>query len=186
MELLESGKGNLHSCRHPYAVLASYDEDPAEAFLANKRSTGKAGELGLTFKSEVSAKLESKQASERNVESGGNPYAILASLDEDPVDTFLAKKRAAEKMSKKDFELGCRRIFLQYIPPDEGRVLRPHYRNFITRNENSSPEWRSRLLDELGKYDISTSGNFQPHFNRENELLTAKKLLQIEIAAKKS
>lgn len=87
------------------------------------------------------------------------------------------------RCSKKSFQDGCRRIFLQYIPPSEGRTLRPHYRDFIIRNETNSPEHRFRLLGELRKYDISTSGDFKPHFNREQEFLTKKKLQQIEEAA---
>ena len=87
-------------------------------------------------------------------------------------------------ISKKEFVDGCRRIFGQYIPPSEGRALRPHYRDFITRNENRMGDDRTKLLKELSKYDLSIDGNFKPHFNREKELLTVKKLQEIEKAVK--
>lgn len=129
-----------------------------------------------------------------------NPYAKLSLYDDDFVDVHSQKtdfepplsasvlaKHPSKKhgATKKEFEGNCRRIFLQYIPPSEGRVLRPHYRDFIIRNENNSPELRARILEELNKYDLSSSGNFQPHFNREREFLTVEKLQKIEKAAQK-
>jgi hypothetical protein len=93
------------------------------------------------------------------------------------------RSRRTGTLSKQDFQSGCRRIFKYYVPPAEGRLLRPQYREFITRNENRAAEQRFSLLEELAKYDISTSGNFTPHFNREQELLTAGKLQEIERSA---
>jgi hypothetical protein len=88
-----------------------------------------------------------------------------------------------EQASKKHFENECRRIFLQYVPSTEARVLRQHQREFITRNSGRTAEHRGRILHELAKYDISTSGNFRPEFNREREVFTVQKLNRIEKAA---
>ena len=63
-------------------------------------------------------------------------------------------------------------------------MLRPHFRDFIIRNENNPSLYRTKLLKELVKYDLSLDGNFKPHFNRETEFLTANKLQKIELAAK--
>ncbi len=86
-------------------------------------------------------------------------------------------------LSQTAFRDGCRRILLQYVPPAEGRVLRPHYRDFIIRNELRSPEQRFRLWEELSKYDIAASGNLRPHFNLDAELFTTDKLQEIEKVA---
>lgn len=86
----------------------------------------------------------------------------------------------AAEVSKRAFQDGCRRIFVLYVPPEEGTTLRPHYRDFILRNQDQSPEQRFRILEELRKYDLSTTGNLKPHFNRERESLTQRKLEQIE------
>lgn len=91
-----------------------------------------------------------------------------------------ASQPRRREISKKGFQDGCRRILLQYVPPTEGRVLRSHYRDFITRNELRSSEQRFRLLEELSKYDVSASGNLKPHFNLDAELFTAAKLQEIE------
>lgn len=99
--------------------------------------------------------------------------------------TPLVSSYPVNKMSKRDFQSACRRIFTPYIPSAEGLILRPHYRDFIVRNENRSPEERFRLAEALGQYDLSKSGNFKPHFNREKELPTVAKLQQIEKKALK-
>ncbi len=84
------------------------------------------------------------------------------------------------RASKEAFREGCRRVFLQYIPSEEGRVIRPHYRDFIVRNEGRSPEGRFEILKQLEVYDLSTSGSIKPHFNRGNEVFTEAKLRRIE------
>jgi hypothetical protein len=131
--------------------------------------------------------MEQKKAYFRKLQ---NPHAHSSIFDEPGQESQSGttpgldpgKVTRVSRLSKKQFEDDCRRIFLQYIPHAEGRVLRPHHREFITRNANRSPEQRFRLLEELAKYDISTSGNFKPHFNRERELFTVKKLREIEKA----
>jgi hypothetical protein len=96
---------------------------------------------------------------------------------------MIAAPREVGSLSKKDFQDGCRRIFLQYVPQAERQFLPSQYRDFIIRNERRSAEERSRLLDALGRYDLSMSGNIKNHFNRVPELLTTAKLQQIERAA---
>jgi hypothetical protein len=82
-------------------------------------------------------------------------------------------------LSKAEFRAGCRRIFGQYIPALERGRLRTHHRDFITRNESSSPARRHRLVKHLEKYDISKTHGVTAHFNR-GEPLTDEKLKQIE------
>jgi hypothetical protein len=101
-----------------------------------------------------------------------------------PTAVPVEHQNKRQGISKKEFQDGCRRVFLLYIPAGEGQTLRPHYRDFISRNENDTPEYRGRLLTELGKYDLSSSGDFKPHFNREEELFTIAKLPKIEQTAK--
>jgi hypothetical protein len=118
----------------------------------------------------------------------GDPYAFYAIFgeeDEIAPAPHVAKHDSspavtANVLSKKAFQDGCRRIFRQYVPQAEGQVLRPQYRDFILRNEERPPEERAQLLKVLSRYDISTSGNLKPHLNREQEILTASKLRQIE------
>ena len=82
-------------------------------------------------------------------------------------------------MTKDEFRESCRMIFTPYAP--EGtRSLLPDHRDFIARNENNSAERRFMLVEELRKYDIATSGEFQTWFNREPKFFTAEKLKRIE------
>lgn len=114
----------------------------------------------------------------------GDPKEVPASGITTPAAN-MAQTLQQRKMSKRDFNSTCRRIFLLYIPPAEGQLLRPHYRDFIARNENRSPEERFLLAETLSQYDFSKTGNFKPHFNREKEFLTVAKLQQIEKKALK-
>jgi hypothetical protein len=181
--------------QNPYAVLSLTDEESVRAFkrkipLEHPREM----ELPLLYApvSKKSAAVDYSKA------PSGNPYATLAMCDEDPVDLFLRRKSTAGQrsaddvkvpkgegvgISKKAFQEGCRRILLPYVPRSEGNILRNHYREFISRNEDATPKFRERLLAELAKYDLSVSGNLTPHFNRERELLTVAKLKKIEQAA---
>ena len=181
--------------QNPYAVLSSTDEEPVRAFKG-KITPRQPQEMELPF---TYAPVRTNSAAvDYSSAPSGNPYAKLAECDEDPVDLFLRRKRSSAQqpavrtkasrvkgtgISKKVFQDGCRRIFLPYVPPTEGNVLRSHYREFISRNENTTPERRERLLAELAKYDLSSSGSLTPHFNRERDFLTAAKLVKIEQAA---
>ena len=164
----ENARAYVRLLQNPYASLSIQDEPeesiPVETTLEQKRTYFR--------------KLENPHA---HSEVFGESTAIQESVEAKPTP-LVSPKGANRQISKRDFQDGCRRILLQYTPPDEGPVLRQHYRDFISRNENRSPEQRFRFLNELGKYDISTSGNFKPQFNREQELLTARKLEQIERA----
>ena len=148
-------------------------------------------ELDL-FANSSDPELERKWASVRKTQ---DPYAYYSVFgdQEDAEPTVSGKsisavptRHVAAGLSKKDFQNECRRIFRQYIPPSEGQVLRPQYRDFIFRNEQRSPGERANIVTGLSKYDLSSSGNFKPHFNREQELLTVAKLQDVENTALKS
>lgn len=156
-------KAWLKNLQNPYASLALLDEEEV-----------------------TQPTLEAKQVYFRKLQ---NPHAYDAVFGdtEDQGDPRNSDERATtvpfsvdRSLSKRDFHEGCRRILLQYLPPDEGRVLRPHQRDFILRNEDTTPNNRFRILEKLRKYDLSTAGPFKPHFNRGEELFTERKLKQIE------
>lgn len=117
-----------------------------------------------------------------------NPYAYHAIFDDagqashEPVaeTTKISGPPRFGLLSKKDFEAQSRRIFLQYVPWEENRVLRPEHRDFIRRNASRAAEERYLLVEELRKYDLAAAGNYRPHFNRERDALTQEKLLEIE------
>jgi hypothetical protein len=117
----------------------------------------------------------------------GNPYASLAGVDVEESYAEPARKAGSAKgeLSKAAFVAGCRRIFAQYIPHLERGRLRPEHRDFITRNSSHSPKVRSRLLQELSRYDLSDLPGMQPQFNREDDRLTVRKLIEIEQAVDK-
>ena len=113
----------------------------------------------------------------------GNPYAGLANIDDDGpsvVETGGTPGQDPGAISQTAFETGCRRIFVQYIPSLERGRLRPEHLDFITRNRSSSAKIRFRLLAALRRYDLSDLPAMQPQFNREDDRLTAKKLIEIE------
>jgi hypothetical protein len=116
-----------------------------------------------------------------------NPYAKLswgrgatASSEIDKSVRTAAKKNTA---SQREFESEAKRILGFYVPPLEKGKLRPAYKSFIDRNLSRSPEVRFKLLAELKKYDLSTSGGVRSHFNREDFEITELKLRAIELAA---
>ena len=114
-----------------------------------------------------------------------HPYALVPQAEDaqeitSAVVAKLPVSPTGNTLSKTEFRAGCRRIFGQYIPALEKGRLRTHHRDFITRNESSSPVRRHRLIKHLEKYDISKTQGFTAHFNREREPLTDEKLKQIE------
>lgn len=88
------------------------------------------------------------------------------------------------RLSKKDFASWARRILSQYVPPEGGKVLPQHYRDFIDRNESRSAEDRFLIIEQLRKYDLSQVGNYRAHFNRERDPFTVEKLQRIEQSKK--
>jgi len=117
-----------------------------------------------------------------------HPYALIPQEEEAEETSEETSFEAIAKisvsttggtLSKAEFRAGCRRIFGQYIPALEKGRLRTHHRDFITRNESSSPARRLRLVKHLERYDISKTQGFTAHFNR-GEPLTDEKLKQIE------
>jgi hypothetical protein len=159
-------QASLKRLEDPYAKLSLFDEEDAVTAPAPT--------------------MQQRRAYFRNLE---NPHAYSDIFGEGNhrqleldmrSDRPTVRRPSSTGLSKGGFRTGCRRIFRQYVPPEEGALLRPQYREFISRNENRTAEQRSRILVELAKYDLSTTGNFQPHFNREQELLTIGKLREIE------
>ena len=85
-----------------------------------------------------------------------------------------------KRVSKSDFEAGCRAIFRRYMPEMERSKLRPHHQDFIRRNCAASPERRYALLQELRRYDLSSEAGLQTYFNREEDIFTESKLRNLE------
>jgi hypothetical protein len=111
-----------------------------------------------------------------------NPYAwfgVTTGDTERTPNSSVNERNAAPRMSKEQFRATARRIFRGYIPRTENPVLRPHHRDFITRNEDRSSEERASLIAQLSRYDLSDL-RAQGQFNRERDALTVDKLIQIE------
>src|SRR5205809_6161751 len=66
-----------------------------------------------------------------------NQYAILSVALRAPEKSAEVSAATEEQpLSKADFDKECRRIFRPYIPALEKGRLRPHHRDFITRNHS--------------------------------------------------
>ena len=117
-----------------------------------------------------------------------NPYAKLSSGEEVDRETGTPSRSTKASivealppsLSKVQFRARCNRIFKQYIPALEKGRLRAHHRDFILRNESCSSKKRYRLVMQLEKYDLSKVEGIQAHFNRERDVLTEKKLKEVE------
>lgn len=134
-------------------------------------------------------KLSEKQAHNAFRESQ-NPYArdyYFGDPEESPIPPIEEPQRqsallvaSSQRFSKRKFQTGCQRIFRQYIPFEDGRILRPHHRDFIERNESRSAEERFLIVEQLSRYDLSRHGSYNVRFNRGRDALTEKKLQKIE------
>jgi hypothetical protein len=114
----------------------------------------------------------------------GNPYASLASGDEEEDRPAEKPRSLREEISKADFRSECTRIFMPYIPPHLPRRMLQHHRDFIARNERRSPNERYRVLAGLKRYDLSSTPGITPQFNRElRGELSEEKLRRIEVDA---
>lgn len=115
-----------------------------------------------------------------------NPYASLGVSDDQPPspegiedDAPILAARPM-KISKRDFAIRCRSIFVQYTPLAKGTTrLRPEYVAFISENGDKDPEDRARIIAELERYDLACLGNVKPHLNRERESQLLNKLRAI-------
>lgn len=133
--------------------------------------------------------LSEEQAHEAFRESQ-NPYAqhyYLGDPEKAPIPPIGEPKRQSalfvtrsRGLSKQRFQSSCRRILRQYLPSEERRILRPHHRDFIERNESRSAEERFLIIKKLSRYDLSQGENYNARFNRERDVLTEKKLHEIE------
>lgn len=85
-----------------------------------------------------------------------------------------------KEISESAFESQCRAVFRYYIPAEEHGRLRPHHRDFISRNKARTGSVRFALVEKLRNYDISQIPGIVTQFNREYGDRTAEKLRQIE------
>ena len=161
--LREEEKERIKGMGNPYAYLSLEDDTEEQTLVAENRHR------------QYLRILENPYAYLTKFQDGGEQ----ASLEVGEEKGVLPKLKGL-KLPKNTFKSGCRSIFSQYISPEDGGTLRQEHRDFITHNESRSPEERYMLLEELKKYDLSSTGSYQPHFNRESGVLTKKKLTEIE------
>jgi hypothetical protein len=159
----------LKEMGNPYASLSLFDDDEIQHIVHHPASDKQ--------KHEYLKKLQNPHAYHAIFEDSKN---LIVSSDQNQSIKLVNRN----KLSKKDFQAQSRRIFSQYIPSHGNKVLRPHHRDFIVRNELRSGEDRYLLIAQLQKYDLSSFGNYKPHFNRERDALTIAKLMEIERSIK--
>lgn len=87
---------------------------------------------------------------------------------------------ASPELSETAFDSQCRAILRFYVPEAEKGRLRPHYRDFITRNRKRSGRGRYLIIQRLRQYDLSEIQGIKTQFNREEDVLTEAKLRDIE------
>jgi hypothetical protein len=86
-----------------------------------------------------------------------------------------------QELSATAFEARARAILRQYMPAAEGRSLRPSFRDFISRNKLRSGRVRHRLIQSLGRFDLTDMQGLQTQFNRDHsEQDTDRRLIEIE------
>jgi hypothetical protein len=120
------------------------------------------------------APAESVTLRTRAAERSGNPYASLAEKRDDAAGE-------SGGISMADFEARCRVVFRPYVPIwRRAGPLSPHYRDFIARNRARSAPYRKRLVTTLERYSLADVPQFTAQFNREQDALTAAKLLELE------
>ena len=115
----------------------------------------------------------------------GNQYAKLSVLlpGETAGSTTVGQSYAAKSTaSKEEFGAYCRKLFGFYMPAAEKGRLRPHYRDFINRNQARSPSGRHKIMQLLKRYEISDHSAMEAQFNRERAELAEAKLREIENA----
>jgi HD superfamily phosphohydrolase len=97
------------------------------------------------------------------------------------VPTLSAKAEKEQELSATAFESRARAILRQYMPAAEGRSLRPSFRDFISRNKLRSGRARHRLIQSLGRFDLSDMQGMQTQFNRDHsDQDTDRRLVEIE------
>ena len=114
-----------------------------------------------------------------------NQYASLSiGIPDDKTAAPASRARpiSVPEISKVGFEKECRRIFQQYIPALEKGRIRPHHRDFISRNAHRVPGVRYALLEKLRRYDLRDLQGLQAQFNRERDPFTEAKLREVEIS----
>jgi hypothetical protein len=92
-----------------------------------------------------------------------------------------AVSKESEELSATAFEARARAILRQYMPAAERHRLRPNFRNFISRNKLRPARVRHRLVQALGRFDLSDVQGMQTQFNRDHgDRETDRKLAEIE------
>ena len=123
----------------------------------------------------------------------GNQYAHIEELErwesDGNVETSPASKavRKVNTVSKANFRSLVSEIFLAYVPPHQPRKLPAYQKSFVTRNEDRPGAERYELLVALRRYDLSTTPNVRPQFNRESpsQAFTEQKLREVELSVKR-
>jgi hypothetical protein len=115
----------------------------------------------------------------------GNQYAkfsVLLPGDTASSATAAQSHAAKSTASKEEFDACCRKIFASYMPTAEKGRLRPHYKDFIKRNQARSPAARYKIMQRLRRYEFSDHSVMGTQFNRERAEPTEAKLREIERA----
>jgi hypothetical protein len=162
---------------NPYAKLSlpEFDENEDDRIAAIRRSGNPYAKLSMFIDDEIHDKQEISNTEDL-------PLFSTASSST-PRQPFAETNRAAG-LSKAVFETRCRSILSQYEPMRQGRpILRLEFRNFIANNRDKSAAERSRILEELLRYDLSSIPGLKPHLNRENEASLLRKLTSLTAQA---
>jgi hypothetical protein len=157
---------------NPYSRI-DLELEEREAFRARNPRPRPAPTEQLTLTSAV-APAESVVARTRAPEGSGNPYASLVEQRDDA-------EGESSGISMADFEARCRVVFRPYVPIwRRTGPLPPHYRDFIARNRTRSAPYRKRLVTTLERYSLADVPQLTAQFNREQDALTAAKLVELE------
>jgi hypothetical protein len=169
--MAETKNVKLRDFNNPYVFIEESDGDGLGTG-APLKATGPSGQMTMPLTEPRPDRVLPDDAQTRH------PYENISDDDDLPksMSSFIGKG-----LSRKDFEVECRRIFVQYIPKEE-KNLRAHHRDFIARNAAKLPTIRQRLVSELKKYDLSDIRGARSHFNKEDPF-SYEKLVRIELEA---
>jgi hypothetical protein len=118
----------------------------------------------------------------------GNPYANVHFEDHqgteaqgaETTERSVRQQNAVRTATKQEFRETCASILMRYSPLSMKGRLRPHHREFITRNEAKSPESRYKLLDGLRQFDLAQIRGLETYLHREDDLCSEAELRAIE------
>jgi hypothetical protein len=114
----------------------------------------------------------------------GNPYANVPNDDEVRSQIANAANASAagapSTATKQEFRDSLTLMFSRYSPVLIRNRLRPHYREFIARNESRTPAQRFEIISSLRKYDLSGLRGLTTYLNRDDDPFTEGVLKAIE------